>query len=433
MKKSFALILAVLCAAALFGRGLQDAASPAPPGAWTPLGPYGGDIVGLARNPKSPNELYAVSSSYPCQVFRSVNSGKSWASQAVLNAYVYDLAVNPKTAGTIYLLTDSAVQVSKDKGKTYSRLSLPSYFQAYDGGIAVHPSNPKIIIVCGYYTYDTAAWKSEMAVARTTNGGATWTLKSLSRSTDYGYGQGVAIAASNPNYIYVCGYENKDNVRSPRVFVSKNGGGSWSSVGGSSVFSRSTGCFAVHVDPRDPKKAWVGHTTGIGRTANAGASWQAQTDNQIDYVSALAADASNPNILYGGGRYKAVYANLKSTDGGATWKAVTQGVYGEPRRILASGPDIHQATRAGIFRSKNGGGAWAPSHAGIRAATIDVIAVAPSSPATIYAGIYGYALVKTVNGGAAWSRCAEFYGSQLVASVIVHPTDANTLFVKPSG
>lgn len=435
MKKVVLIVLAVLCAVFLFGFGPGYPNQPAPPGAWSSIGPFGGNICGLARNPKSPSELYAASSSYPSQIFRSVNNGSSWTRQSVVSAYVYDLAVDPKTSGTIYLLCDNSVQVSKDKGKTFSRLSLPYGFQAYDGRMAVHPTNPKIMFVCGYYAYDTANWKNEMAVVRTTNGGADWTLKRLSQLTDYGYGRGIAIAASNPNYVYVCGYDYKNSVRTARAYVSKNAGGTWTSVGGSAVFSGSSApsCYAVSVDPRDPKKAWVGHNTGIARTANAGASWQPQQGSQIDYVTALTADASNPNILYGGGRYNGEYANIRSTDGGATWTAVSKGLYGEARRILASGANVHQATRAGIYRSKNGGGAWAPGHTGIRAANIDVFAVAPSSSNTIYAGIYGYALLKTVTGGTAWAPCAEFYGSELVASVIVLPTNANTLYVKPSG
>lgn len=433
MKKSIVVILAALCAAALFGRGPADANPSVPAGAWTSIGPFGGGVVGIARNPKAPSELYTASPSNPSQIFRSANNGASWARQSILARYVYDIAINPKSPGTIYALCDRALQVSKDKGKTFSSLAFPANFSTYNGRIAVHPSNSKVIFISGYYTYDVVNWDSEMAVIKTTNGGASWTLKRLSQQTEWGYGYDIAVAKSNPNYVYVCGFDNKNNASALRVFVSKNGGGSWTSIGGSSVFGDSTYCKALHVDPRDPKKAWVGFPGGIARTANAGASWKKQISTQFTNVTSIAADASNPNILYAGGKYDKKYSSLKSTDGGATWTAVSDGVYGEARKILASGANILMATGAGIFRSKNGGAAWAASHNGIRAANIEGLGVAPSSPGTIYVGIDGYAVLKTTNGGGSWTPCEEFYGSHLVASLIVHPTNPKTLYVKPSG
>jgi len=324
--------------------------------------------------------------------------------------------------------------VSLDKGKTFSRFNLPQNFQTWAGRIAIHPTNPNTILVSGYYVYDTNNYSTEMAVAKTTNGGTSWTVKRLSQKTDYGYGYDIAIAKSNPNYIYVCGYDSKSSTSSARVFVSKNGGNSWTSVGGSAVFNVSYAvCFALWIDPRDPKKAWVGHVGGIARTLNAGKSWSAQQSSLIGNVTSIAADSSNPNILYAGGQYNYVYSNLKSTDGGNVWTAVTKGLYGECRRILAAGPKVHQATQAGIFWSKNGGATWSPCHKGIRAANIHALAVAPSSPNTIYAGIYYYTLLKTVNGGSAWAPCTEFYGSPYVGTILVNPTSPNTIYVKPYG
>ncbi len=434
MKKAVVIILAVLCAVFLFGRSPGPADRPDRAGSWTPLGPYGGDIQGLARNPKSAAELYAVSSSSPSQIWRSTNSGASWTRQSIVMQWIYDLAIDPKTPSTIYLLSESYLYTSTDKGKTFSNHRFPDDFQSYNGRIAVHPANPKIIMVVGSYYYNTADWHSEIAVAKTTNGGATWTLKRLSNLTDYGYGRGIVFAKSNPNYIYLCGYDQKNSVTAARVFVSKNGGSTWASVGSSAVFNNSyPACYSIHVDPRDPKKAWVGHDSGIARTTNAGGSWKAQQTPQITHVTAIAADSSNPNILYAGGKYNLVYSSLKSTDGGNAWKASSTGLYGECRQILAAGSKVHQATQAGIFLSKNGGTTWNPGHNGIRAANIKAFAIAPSSPNTIYTGIQGYALLKTVNGGSAWTPCTEFYGSDLVASVVVHPSNPNTIYVKPSG
>jgi photosystem II stability/assembly factor-like uncharacterized protein len=432
MKKIAIILLASLCAVVLFGRSAAETEPAAPPGAWTAIGPFGGSITGLDRNPKAPSELFASSANYPAQIFRSGNAGASWTRQSIVQDRVYDLVADPKTAGTIYALCEYSLHVSKDKGKTFTRYSLPDGFSVYSGRLAVHPTNPKIILAGGYYRYDKVNWKSAMAVAKTTDGGAHWTVKQIGQNLDWGYTRDIAFAKSNPGYVYACGYDY-DGGFHPAAFVSKNGGSTWVKVSGASAFQSATACYSLTIDPRDPKKAWVGHSHGVARTANAGASWQAQSGSQVTRVTALAADSANPNILYAGGNFNYVSSSLKSTDGGVTWKGVSKGLYGEPSRILATGAGVHQASAAGIFRSKNGGAAWSPSHAGIRATAIDALGISPAAPNTIYAGLYGYAVLKTTNGGGSWAPCAEFYGSNLVASIAVHPTNPNTLYVKPSG
>ncbi|MCJ7588017.1 MAG: hypothetical protein MUQ00_08990, partial [Candidatus Aminicenantes bacterium] len=84
MKIIMGVITAAACAVFLFGRGPAPIERPDQAGPWTSLGPSGGDIRGLARNPKSPGELYAVSSSWPSQIFRSTNAGASWTRQSIV-------------------------------------------------------------------------------------------------------------------------------------------------------------------------------------------------------------------------------------------------------------------------------------------------------------------------------------------------------------
>jgi len=420
----------------LLGTSAPQGASPERTGAWTSLGPYGGDMVGLARNPKSPGELFAVSSSWPSQVWRSTNSGTSWTRQSMVYQQINDVAVDPQTQSTLYLISYGYLHKSTDKGKNFTNHHLPSGFSSDYGRIAVHPTNPNTIIIAGMFYYDNVNYKTDIAVAKTTNGGASWTLKRFANSADYGYGYDVVFAKSNPNYVYLCGYDQKNSVDTARVYVSKNGGSTWKSVAAPAIFNgQYPACYTLHVDPRDPKKAWIGHYNGIARTTNAGSTWKAQQTPQMTWVTSIAADSSNPKILYAR-KYDAsnkIHYALKSTDGGVTWKATGDGVYGKSYRILAAGSKVHIATATGIFLSKNGGSTWNPCHSGIRGANIKAFAASPSSPNTIYAGIHGYALFKTTNGGSAWTTCGTFSGSLLVGSIAVLPTNPNTIYVKPNG
>jgi hypothetical protein len=184
VKKALVLMLAALCVVILIGRSAAETEPAGPPGAWTAIGPFGGNITGLARNPQSPSELFAVCGSYPAQVFRSANNGASWTRQSMFYNRVYDLVLDPKSPSTIYCLCDSSIQVSKDKGKTFTGFGLPTDFQVWEGRLAVHPTNPKIMIAGGYFIYDKTHWHSAAAVAKTTDGGAHWTVTKLSQNTD---------------------------------------------------------------------------------------------------------------------------------------------------------------------------------------------------------------------------------------------------------
>jgi hypothetical protein len=42
---------------------------------WTSIGPEGGSVAAVVRNPKKTSELYAVNKGYPGHVFRSANGG----------------------------------------------------------------------------------------------------------------------------------------------------------------------------------------------------------------------------------------------------------------------------------------------------------------------------------------------------------------------
>ena len=80
MKKASVFVIGAacvcLCGLRLLGTSPYPGPSPERASAWTQIGPHGGHIRGLARNPKTPSELYAVSSWG--QVFRSSNNGSIW-------------------------------------------------------------------------------------------------------------------------------------------------------------------------------------------------------------------------------------------------------------------------------------------------------------------------------------------------------------------
>jgi hypothetical protein len=409
--------------------------------AWTPIGPYGGEIHGLARNPKYANELYAAASAYPSQFFRSTNNGLTWTRTAVFDYGVTDVATYPKNAAIVYVYTEHDLYKSSDRGASFpDKYALPTSFIGYNGRVALHPTNPKIIFVSGYAVTSYSPWKACAAVCKTVNGGQSWTLLKLDSAVQYGYIYDIGIHPKNPNIIYLCGEQTKDGKRRARVYKSTNGGGSYKNITQDGVFNpgqNNCWTYALALHPTDPNSVFIGHQNGVARTTNGGSTWQNQSSPAPGnfYAAALAVDKSKPSTLY------ALSINnldqnrgcWKSTDGGITWKQSKDGIYGYGTRLLINGNSIIASTWAGIFKSQNAGVVWKASHSGIRASRPDAFGVAPSSAQTIYTEVANYALFKTTNGGGAWAQCPDFYRCESIIGFVVHPSNPKSLFFLAGG
>lgn len=429
MKRLSLAILMTLFAVPAFGHSPDTLRRPAPATSWVSRGPTGGDIRGLVWNPKSPGVMYALSSSYPSQVFRSVTSGKNWVLAGIIDDMIYDLALDPIDSNTIYLLGEYYFYKSTDAGQTCEK-SLILGWNTIAFRFAVHPGNSNIILVLGRL-------RNSLGVFKTIDGGVQWTFTKLPLAGLYPTGNDIAFAQGKPDYVYLCGSYYTNSGSKAAVFVSKNGGQSWANVTANAIFNR-TGwdhAEAVHVDSKNAKKAWVGYYTGIALTTNGGVSWTTQPKGNIYSVTSITADAASSTTLYAAGLSGGAGSHtcFKSTDGGVNWKALASGLYGGGRCILAAGSCVFLTTETGIYKSLNGGVSWKRSHSGVLGADIEAMAVAPSSPSTLYAGLPGLPLIRTANTGGAWTFCGKFEGSTLVHDAAVDPSNPLDILVKPSG
>ncbi|MEJ6003925.1 hypothetical protein WG899_00060 [Paucibacter sp. AS339] len=152
--------------------------------------------------------------------------------------------------------------------------------------------------------------------------------------------------------------------------------GTWTSLGPSNQGGRTR---QLLIDPTNPSVMYAASVGGgVWKSLNAGADWNQLTDLVLPNiaVASLAMDPSNPQVLYAGTgegffngdaiRGTGIY---KSTDGGATWTALTAsvppaGVLGDfsyVTQIVVSprSPNrVYATTRTGLFRSNDGGTSW---------------------------------------------------------------------------
>ena len=189
---------------------------------------------------------------------------------------------------------------------------------------------------------------------------------------------------------------------------------------------------ALAVDPRNGDVVYLGAANGgVWKTTNGGDSWTPMSDAQASLaIGAIALDPQNPDVVYagtgepttGGDNYYGA-GILKSTNGGQSWTRLGIDTFSglgiasiivnpqNPNIVYVassiSGIDGPTAPARGIFRSLDGGQSWealltCPDCQGASELVID-----PATPATLYAGIYGYGVFKSVDGGTNWQLLAN--------------------------
>lgn len=402
--------------------------------AWTPLGPQGGDIRGLARNPKAPNEIYAVT--FMGQVYRSTTNGANWIRMALLlNTSLYDVAVDPKTPSTVYALGDLGLFKSTDRGVTFTLLIFGSGMHADAGGMAIDPINPDTIYVAGkVYAND----KCSIAVLRTVNGGKSWIAKTFDTGS-FACGQGIAVCAKSPATVYCHGYFNDGSGGRARLYRSKNSGRTWQDVTPGFLKEESSSSYAMALDSESPGKIYLccesAAWSGVARSSDSGASWMKQTTPNRFSAYAVACDSGGAGALYAGGEQRC----FKSVDGGKTWTERQPGLYGTTTDILVSGAIVHFGSTAGVFRSANGGVAFKPSSVGIKSTIIDNLAfVAPASGAgdsaagTIFTVAARCGFFKSQDAGGHWTKlCASPEGQ--TTGLVVPAEDPNRIYLAVYG
>jgi len=274
----------------------------------------------------------------------------------------------------------TATQSAKAPASPFDGLHFRDIGPAVTGGrihdIQIDPSNPAVLYVAAA---SGGLWKS-------TNKGVTW--KDIFEGQDDNTFGAVAIFEKDPKIIWA-GTGEQNNRQSSSwgggVYRSTDGGATWSYLGLHDT--RAIG--RVVLDPADANIAyvaaagnlWAGNPErGVFKTTDAGRTW-----NKVLYVDTftgatdLVMDPRDATVLYaatyqrlrkafgynGGGPGSAIY---KTTDAGATWKKLENGIpAGDKGRIglaiAKSKPDVLIATieqpgQGGTYRTEDAGATW---------------------------------------------------------------------------
>jgi photosystem II stability/assembly factor-like uncharacterized protein len=320
-------------------------------------------------------------------------------------------------------------------------------------------------------------------VWKTTNNGITF--EPIFDTQSYLSIGAMAISPSDPNIIWVGtgeAYCARSSSSGDGVYKSIDGGRTWQNMG----LRDSQHIARIIVHPSNPNIVYVasmGHLfstnseRGVFKTTDGGKSWEKvfYINDKIGVID-LVMDPSNPEVLYAaaydklrlpwhyeaGGPQSAIY---KTTDGGRTWKKLSQGlpsgnigrigidVYRRNPKILyavvenlnlrqPTAEEIEAARKLGqeakpvpiggeVYRTENGGETWIKVNSGKEPLatkapySFNQIFIDPNNDQVLY--ITGVTLASSIDGGKTW-RDADWPNTVLFQKAF---GDIRTFWIDP--
>lgn len=306
--------------------------------------------------------------------------------------------------------TGGGVWKTTDAGQRWHNVSDGYFGTGSVGAVAVSPTHPKVVYVgMGEHAPRGVMTSHGDGVYRSTDGGDSWTHLGLKETHHISR---VIIHPDNPDVVYVAA-QGQLYGRNPErgVYKTTDGGKNWEKV--------------LYVDDR----------TG---------------------ASELSMDANDPNILYAamwehqripwqiisGGPGSGLY---KSTDGGATWKEMTEGLPEEKgkmaiavspansQRVYALIESDSKQEKGGLFVSNNAGKSWrrvSGDHRLIqRAWYYTEVFADPNDEHTVY--VLSAPALRSIDGGKTWERLSGTHGDY--HDLWINPDNSRNMVIANDG
>ncbi len=246
-------------------------------------------------------------------LYKTVDGGKTWQLKKFINDSTgfIDVALDPRDSKVVWAASyqrirgpyfqysggkGSALWKSTDAGETWTEVKGGGLPETTKGriGIAIAASNPDFIYLM--LEADTVAnpkkdpkvkaQKSPSGLWRTTDGGKTWEKRDDNNVRPFYYSQ-VRVSPVNPERVFWS---------STPVKYSNDGG----KTSGNATVGIHVDHHAMWIDPRDPQHIVVGNDGGVSQTWDGGGNWDANNILPIGQYYNVSVDNAIPYNVCGG-------------------------------------------------------------------------------------------------------------------------------------
>jgi len=352
---------------------------------WIPVGPFGGDVVGLTVDPQNTMNLYAAAG----LPFVSNNGGESWEMLIAL------------------------AEISSNNVNSFAALT--------DG----------TIFGTGFYTFGK--------VFRSTNGGTAWHTRNIPVNSN-----GLCLC-TDPNdsaTIYVGLASNISSTSNKVVVKSSDAGNNWVAFDLTSVLPIGWNVVDICVDPDDSQTIFAVANSGLSdarivATFDGGATWVNRSTNLPSGIPYNAVAIAGTKVFVAGGQlFGSQYMGLyQSDDYGISWTNISVNFPNKVANdILIDESDVNNmyvATEGdGIYCSTDGGISWNFDATGAgTSGAARCLAMNPGDPDQLYAGFLSLALCRSSDAGLTWEYANNGVATLQVDDIEINPLDPQEVLV----
>lgn len=390
-------------------------------GDWEAIGPEGGDVSHIVQHPTDANILYLVPDAYSVCIHKSIDRGATWNVLSTITSRVYKLAIAPSNPDIMYAATYGKIYKSTDGGVTWTPTFTDYDYRFFD--IYVDSTDPNLLYAGGacYSDSDNIA-----SLFLSIDGGDSWTVKQSDKQLS---SFTMEACTSGFTTFYFSGYDPDYH---PVVIKTTDRGDHWNDI--SSHFDAFI--YDIAIAPSDPARIYAVSVYSVYRSTDSGSTWQVNDGYVNSYKLAVdPVDADNV--------YTAFYNCInKSTDGGVNFSRYSNGL---DLANMCTSLDVDKNNRdvlyytssSGLFISDDQGESWHTANSGLRLTNIASVEVSPSLPTTVYLAVAGIAVFKTTNAlgknsptaPVSWQQLEPFSYCESACDLLIDKTNADILYV----
>ncbi len=240
-------------------------------------------------------------------------------------------------------------------------------------------------------------------------------------TTNGPYGGSISAVAIDPldsNTVYAGTY-------SAGIFKSTDGGSKWvpANVGLANQSVRN-----IAINSRDPRILYTGTDSGLFKSTDGARSWS-DTGVSDGFIWATAISSTNPEIVFACSGKFVPYGDpinnlYRSSNGGETWTAVTNGLPAGNIGPLAldstNDAVVYVVVSNRLFRSRDSGSTWSEIGSGSISGSLASVLVDPTAAGVVYLATYTNGIFKSSDAGDAWAPSNQGLTSSYIRTIVAN-------------